>query len=375
MLALAACSAPKPVAKPPLEIPTWAWIPIPRLGPVEALRGPRPAIDLTHLIPDPRAELRWPLGAGTHPALEPSYAVDYAFSRPRTTWRELCALGVTESKDPYVHPAFVSYLRGWCHVEKRNIDLAVSELGQVLGMNAGSLSEAARKDLANVLADAGDGANALKLLARSMIDDEQLDDLLSATYAEVGSLDDARLFSDRAMERTRSTDTAIVQCHRLARRAVLAGSEAAGPDLEWIQRLAITSGDKTCRRLDHELQCWKYSGLACKPYFAEVGIAPRELFRFAAYTEWPEGEAPAAEWWKIATRALDGMPLRGADWMATIALDRAVRTTTCGSPSLAAYRFAAEQVLEDPAHDEELDEVLLAVVGEQTTLCSPRRRK
>lgn len=370
VLALIGACAARPRPPPAVEIPPWAWVPKLRQPVVDALRGPHPELALDHLQPDLRHALHWPLAIGAHPQLAPTYPIALVFAQPGVGWADLCVRGVTARASPSIHRAFVDYLRAWCQVANRDLDVAVATFGQLRTVAPPALADAVRLDLANVLADAGPGDQALRTLARAGIDDLALDDLLAATYAEVGSLDDAAQFNELAL--AGAAREPAVACRRLTRRAVLAGPANALPSIVAIHRQATNHGDATCARLENELRCWSSVERECRPYFADVAVPAREVFRYLAYAAWPKGEARAPRWWAIARDALEGMPLPGADWMAAVALDRAVRTTSCGAPIQAQYAFAARQVLDQVGHDPALDPVLHALIDDQTWLCSPR---
>lgn len=356
-----------------MEFPMDAYLAILAIppSPVSELRAPRVGLELARLLPDLAADLRWPLPPAIHPMLEPAYPIARAFAQPELGWLDLCARGVAARSSPSTDPALVAYLRAWCHVARRDLDLAVVDLGRLRHASTPMLAPAVRLDLANILAEAGPAAEAEQILARAGIDDLEVDDLLAATYAEIGSPADAYELNERALAGDFGAQPAV-RCARLARRIALVGLGRSTADVAEIEAYA-KSGERGCARIDRELACLARPGNACTAYFSEVGIDVHNTHLIKAFLQWPADRAPTTVWTAIARDALLALPVTGADLLATIALDRAVRTSRCTRDVLAATRASAQQIRAVPGHDPDVDEVLASLIDAPEQLCARNR--
>jgi len=346
----------------PIEEPVAAPRPMKWDGKIAGLRTvahARPTIDLSFL-PDPVSELRWPLPPNVHPLLEPRFAIAEVFAAPGVDWRTLCQRGAQNRVAPSLDPMFVEYLRAWCYVENRDIDLAISGLARVAARSA-VLADSARLDIANVLVDAGSADQAQRVLARVWIQPAAIYDVVAATYAEVGKLDDATVFNDLALA---MMGTSEQRCRRLVKRIAIEGplaSSTARYELEQMTTVPPRS-ERTCARLYHAVACWHHPGTACSAYFTDEGMDTRYTSLMTAYERWPRGASTSDQWRAVALDALDAMPLDGADLLATLALEMAVKVSAASPAQLRVLRRDAQRILAEPAHAAGLDARLTAIL-------------
>ena len=287
------------------------------------------------------------------------------FAQPGVSWLELCQRGVQNRVAPSIDRVYLLYLRAWCHVASRDLDLAIDALGELRRAKTSGIPQAVRFDIVNILADAGSADDAERMLARASIDDLAVYDLLAATYAEVSKLDDAREINERALAGGGSHE---VRCRRLLRRILLAG---ATPPMASIGELGSRgmADDPTCVRFDHAVSCQLHPGRDCTPYFADAGIDPRNALLLSAYVAWPPGPAPSHRWWSITVDALDALGIPHADLLAATALEVAARTSVCPSGEQERFRAAALEILAERTHDPQLDPMLFRVRDHALELC------
>ncbi len=319
----------------------------------------RPAMDLSFL-PDPASELRWPMSPNVHPILEPNVPIAEALAAPGVDWRTLCQRGAQNRVAPSLDPMFVEYLRAWCYVENRDVDLAISALARVRSRPS-ALAEGARIDIANILVDAGPADQAQAVLSRVWIPASEINDLMAATYAEVGKLDDATVFNDLALDTLGSPSQ---RCHRLVKRIAIEGALASSMtryELEQMTKIPQRS-DPECTRLQHMVTCWHRPGAECSAYFADAGMDARYTPLMAAYARWPRGASTSDQWRAVALDAMAAMPIEGADEMAMVALELAFRVSPSTPAQLRAIHGDARRIKDDPAHGAALDSRLDAIL-------------
>src|SRR6185503_18531607 len=121
---------------------------------VRFAEAPRPTIDVDQYLPDFHDELRWPLSGMNHPSLEPRFPVANELAIG-VDWQTLCARGVQNRTSP-TQKELLSYLRGWCEVQRRDVDGACAHLTPLIGAMTFGMPAAVRQDLANILVDHGD---------------------------------------------------------------------------------------------------------------------------------------------------------------------------------------------------------------------------
>jgi hypothetical protein len=367
MLVLGCAHRPPPVEEPPdAPIRTWDG----RIAGLRQIAHPRPDIDISYLVPDPSAELRWPLPPNVHPVLEPQFPIARELAASGVPWHDLCARGFVRRVAPGADPVMVEYLAGWCHAVNRDIDLAVAALGNVRRKST-RLADPAAIDLANILADSGSADQAQRVLARVTVGDAALYDILAATYAEVGALDDATVFNNLGLD---SLGRPAERCHRLVKQSAIEGRGASIVAAE-LARMAMPTpnapADQDCVRLHHLVVCWRHPGAECGAYFADVGIDAKHTYLLTAYDRWPRGRSTTDQWRSIAQDAIKAMPLDGADVMATLALELALGVSPCIPTNLRDLRGDAERIKQHPGHLATLDPRLDAIIRRGRELCSP----
>ena len=358
LAALAACAAapPEPLSNPkrkrrPIE-ETGAAVPLVSLV-------TRPAIALPPLPPPPtRTDLtelvRWPLGHAEHPALEPAFAIARVFAQPGVSWIDLCSRGVQSRRGGGIAEAHRTYLTAWCDVLKRDAEAAIARLSPLRSTLQRGIADAVRRDIANIVVDAGAADISADLLARARIDDVEIYDLVSATYAEVGRTADARWFNGRALASSASAG----RCERRAKEIVLSEPYLRG---ELIKRL---QHEGTCRVLAADLACW-HDVDNC------LGGRSPEQRLHELYKQWPSAPRTAGAWWTIAYRSSLVLAVPGADQLATAALAAMLNASRCTSGEV---RFAADtatQIRAHPVHDTKLDALLDQIIQTPKTFCQP----
>ncbi|HEX5058405.1 MAG TPA: hypothetical protein VFV99_03550 [Kofleriaceae bacterium] len=284
----------------------------------------RPAIDLTVVMPEFHEELRWPLSGMNHPALVPRFAVAAELAVPGVEWEELCARGV-QNRTSGAQKELLAYLRGWCAVQKRDIDAACAHLRPLLGSVMAGMTAAVRQDLANILVEQGDSEKAEHWLSKHDIRDMRTLDLLAANYIEVGSQADAFAINRRAMD---SDDhaTPATKCYRLVRRIVIGLDVEPMLAVEALKELGLKAEipDPICKRLWNKILCWQDHD-RCAEYFNDENVDARERLLVDAYYAWPSGAVSAAEWLTYADKAELAIPVPGASELVVSALETAMR--------------------------------------------------
>ncbi len=273
--------------------------------------------------------LRWPLGASSHPVLEPAYPIARVFATPGIAWTELCQRGAQNRRVTGIAFDQVEYLRAWCDVARRDPEAAVGRLASLASSSVATMPDAVRRDIANIVVDHGDSALAQRTLARAHLDDVALYDLISASYDELGKTNDAILFNELAIN-AYATSKPGDHCHRLAKPVVRATDPA-----ERSARLAALTGvsrDRTCVQLEDELRCW--AGVSCAEYIAAHGIDHTAAVIVEAYLRWPEHGAAAGWWFHYATYLANLEQAPGLDLLATSALEAAMVSARCGGPNV-----------------------------------------
>ena len=335
-----------------------------KIAGLKTIAHPRPAIDIAYLVPDPTTELRWPLPPNVHPVLEPQFPIAGQFAAPGVQWEDLCARGIVTRVAPGADAVMVEYLAGWCHAANRDIDLAVAALGNARRKSP-ALGIPAAIDIANILVDAGSADQAQRVLARVLGGDPWLYDYIAATYAEVGRLDDATVFNDLALG---MAGLPADECHRIVKKLAIEAPHTSW-ELSWNLK-SNAMGNRTCGALHHMIECWQHPGAVCGAYFADVGIDPKHTLLLTAWERWPRGRSTTDQWRSIATQAIDAMPVEGADFIATIALELALRVAPCAPEGIGVLRGDAERIKQHPEHVTTLDPRLDAIIERGAELCS-----
>jgi len=366
VLAVGACRAkpPEPLARE-VEIEPVGELP----RPPEPVLVPRPEIDVSHLVPDPTHELRWPLSMASHPELEPQFEIAAALAEPGVGWLDLCRLGAHNrhlGKDKRDH---VAYLRGWCSVGKQDLDGALAHLVPLTSSVVLGLAPAVRADFANILVSSGDAHDASRLLSKHRIHDVGVLDTLAASYAELGKLDDAYAINEHAIANDDLRNLAN-RCRRLTRRIVLRPppKQLKAVDLPNAGLFDVPTGaDATCTRLEHELECWLDPVSACGHYHVDQQLdVAKSGSLVAAYFGWPRGVA--GDWWLTVNNALFARPHPGADRLAVAAMTNALRATPCASRNVTKIRILAKDLRTEP-HDPAIDADLTRLIDESQGQC------
>ena len=297
------------------------------------IAAPRFELDVASIVPDPSHHLRWPLSHNTHPKLEPGYDIAAALAQPGVTWIELCNMGAHKRRLSSGNQDPIAYLAAWCNVLFHDVDAAVGGLAPLQRSTIAAIARAIRIDLANILVSESDADRAELVLARHKIDQPELLDILAATFAELGKLDDALVLNARALESHAGTMT---RCHRLARHVALGKLDA----LEKLDKI----WDPDCRALTAELRCANNPARDCGLYFVSVNVDRRMANMLAAYYAWPIEPAGPEVWLRVAHHAHDAIPMPNADTIAAVALENAMRASACDSEWVKAALDVASQI-------------------------------
>lgn len=297
------------------------------------IAAPQFELDVASLIPDPSHELRWPLSHNSHPKLEPGYDIAAALAQPGVTWIELCNMGAHKRRLASGKQDPIAYLAAWCHVLFHDLDAAVGGLEPLQRSTVRAIARTIHIDLANILVSEADADHAERVLARHKIDKPELYDVLAATYAELGKLDDALVLNARALESYADTMT---RCRRLARHVALGATEALG------KLSKIQTSD--CRPISAALRCWASPDTGCADHFSMSGIDHRTAHVLAAFHAWPKAPAGPFDWLRVVQRVRSGLGIPPADDVAVTALETALRASACDSDWVAAISKLASEL-------------------------------
>ena len=314
---------------------------------------PRPDVDVSIYEPEFHDDLRWPLSGMNHPALEPRFPVAQELAIG-VDWQTLCARGVQNRTSP-TQKELLSYLRGWCDVQKRDVDGACADLTPLMGAMTLGMREAVKQDLANIIVGHGDADIAEHWLSKHNIRDAHVLDLLAANYVEVGSEADASTINRRAIDSdSRASDA--TRCRRLAKRIAFGfenSNTMAFKELELLSvppKNTVAVVDPTCARLYHKVVCSREPGQMCRGYFTDENLDVRALWVLDAYFRWPRAGERWPRWWNIADSAMRGTPTPGAVELAVTALEAAVRANGSCHPEMAAATLTIiDSLRKDPA--------------------------
>jgi len=361
LLAACASAPPEPLHNPrPLDrVPEEVVTPAPAFPPLLSMAA-RPTITLPPLPPpaaprnDPSELVRWPLSQATHPSLEPAFAIAKVFAQPGVSWIDLCARGVQNRRGGGIAEEHRAYLIAWCDVLRHDAPSAVARLARLMTTLQRGIPDAVRRDIANIVVDAGPSDVAEELLARAQIDDLTTYDLIAATYAEIGRTSEARYFNDRAIAGSTNGTTGV--CERHARDILLAPAELRR---ELISRFRLISA---CRVLADDVACWNDA----KDCISSLG--PVETLH-ELYNTWPTAPSDAKTWWNIADRSMLILSVPGADALATFALRAAVEASRCKSRNVRIAIDAAEQLRATRNHNLNLDPQLDQIIKSPENLC------
>jgi hypothetical protein len=273
----------------------------------------RPKIDIARYMPDFHDELRWPLTAMQHPALEPRYAIADALAKPGPAWIDLCQMGAQNRYGG--NHELNQYLRGWCNAVRDDVDGACTNLLPLFGSLVPGLDLSVRTDVANILANSGHAETAVHWLNKNRLRDSAFLDLLAADYIEVGTRDDAFLINELAIQAdTHPTDEA--NCMRWTRSIVLANDS---------QSLLLLDFHKLATKLDPEPSCdTAYRKLRCNEYIDAEVTDPRIGGLLTAYMTWPFDNFSAAQWLRTAQDAISASTLDGGTELALVAIENAI---------------------------------------------------
>jgi hypothetical protein len=332
------------------------------------LAAPRPAVDLSAVLPDPSERARWPLPGSAHPMLEPHFDIAGALAEPGVAWMDLCGRGIQNRHLAGSGQDRVEYLRAWCSAVNKNADDAVFRLAHLRSSVVLGIPDALPFDISNILADTGDVADAEHLLAKHALDhDVSLLDTLVATYIEVGKLraaqdiDRLATDADHVPQQNRS-------CARLARAIVSASPSSRPGALEQLVLVNKSHGQRVtgeCVAVQHELACWIDPADHCDDYFNDHNIDTHYRYLVRAYEQWPLSPADRTQWHGIASDAMVAFPLTGSELIFVAATETEVRTSECDDQILGFALDRTRHLREDSQHDHALDprfDTLIAVI-------------
>jgi hypothetical protein len=355
VLLVAACGAKAP-PEPFESLP-----PQPASQSADIVRGvamPRPEIDIAWTEPEFHEELRWPLSGMNHPKLEPRFPVAQELAIG-LDWQQLCARGV-HTRISATQKELLSYLHGWCDVDKRDVDAACAHLTPLLGSVTSGMRSAVRQDLANILVDQGNADRAEHWLSKHHVRDIATLDLLAANYVEVGSLADAFEINRRVID---SDDhaTDATKCMRLVKRIVIGFDHRPDIPMSELKALAVNAKapDPTCERLWNKIACW-HNRSGCAGYYNDEGISEQVRLLADVYDEWPTRRATSEAWWIYADKARLALPAPGAAQLVVTAIEASVYARPCTPPMAVSFHHAIEQVRkapEGPAFDARLQAI------------------
>ncbi len=375
LLVLAACGAvptapPQTPTEPPItpsSPPGPARVSYPDNEAVaEPVAVPRPDIGAPPRLaalpkPDPSDHLRWPLTKNSHPALEPTYAIAPVFAAAGVSWTDLCRVGAQNRRSALLDQT--EYLKAWCDVGRREITGAVTRLGPLMRSTVLGLAPAARIDIANILVDAGDADQAVRVLAAAKITDVSVLDMLAASYIEVGMVNDGAMLNELAIgsyDFQRPAD----QCERLTRRMLMASvAEHARNVPDYGPYLA----NRSCALLAHAVACW--ATRECAAYLTDQGVPGVDVDLLDVYFTWPETAETADTWWRLGELAYDELGTPGADVLATAAYEGAIRSEGCSRERSSDVRMRALKIKLFKAHDTKLDPRLDVMIDSPWLLC------
>lgn len=318
---VAACGPKAPPAEP-LDNADLAHPPPVGELPRRTAKAERPAIDISAYTPDFHDELRWPLSGMSHPVLEPRFDVAQELADPGIGWQELCARGV-QNRVSATQKELLSYLHGWCDVDKGDIDGACTYLAPLIGSTMRNLTPAVRLDLANILAS-GSADKAEHWLNKHNIRDIPMLDLLAANYAEQGLLHDGAIINQRIID---SDDhaTEATKCRRLTRQIAMHHDSDQTMAFMQLEQLAKkpTAPDPLCVTLFHKAECVRNPD-NCSDFFDDEKIDHRAAALMKAYAVWP-WEGTYRQWWWVVASARYAVGMPDADELLMTALDAAFR--------------------------------------------------
>lgn len=367
---LAACtSRPAPVERPtPPRPETQVTVKAPRKSRVTTreVSYPRFELDLGFLAPDTSDALRWPRSSSSHPQLEPGYAVAASLAQSGVTWVELCNLGAHKRRLAGAKQDATTYLAAWCHVLAHDVDGAIAALAPLQRSMIHGITRTIYIDIANILVSAVDAAQALRVLAKHKLSDPALFDVLAATYAELGKLDDARELNDRALE-SNAYATTETRCHRFARSVVL------GDPLALDKLRPLADGNAECDSLYTPLHCTESpTSHRCVPYYSKNGVSTRALRLLEVYQDWPTRPSRPSVWLALVRPSLMAIPFEDADMITMAAIETALRGSACGSDWVKDVQDAARDLQKTPHVERDVHARIITVLTKPETLCWKR---
>ena len=308
---------------------------------------PRPALDIPNDVTvdallassQVRAEfhdeLRWPLTAMNHPALEPKFPIAQEFAKPGVGWLELCKSCVQSRYGG--DKELLSYLRGWCKAIDGDVSAACADLVPLLRSTKSRLAAAVRNDLANILAQ-GHADDAEHYIRVHSIRDVGMLDLLAANYVEVGTNDDALAINLAAID---SDDyaTNATKCIRWTKHIILSDDKQSAL-IRQVESLADTRASKapdaTCVSEAQKLRCWARG--QCTVY----GTAQRSATLASAYRAWSSATT-TSDWLNIADTAMTASPEPGFAELTIAAMQNAVSVDLWSSDECSARTVTTVQ--------------------------------
>ncbi len=298
-------------------------------------------LDLSGIEPNLDEELRWPLAPSSHPVLEPRYPIAQALAEPGIEYGELCRRGIQARHAPTAAgQEQIDYLRAWCAVGNHDVEAAVARLAPLVHPIVTGLGAAVTLDLANILTDGCTADTAVRLIAKHTIVDPAVLDTLAATYLEVERPDDARDVNTTVM--LGDSQPGAATCHRHVRDIALAPSYVRKDLAVAFAKLAPTMHDARCRELSNLASCWVSPLEWCDGYLADQQLDPKYQKLIEAYDGWPTEPTDYEGWISIATDGVMAAPLGGADRLAIVALEAALRTSHCKATRVLSIATQAE---------------------------------
>lgn len=331
-------------------------------------------------IPDPEHALRWPLSLGTHPTLEPSFAIAAALAEPGIGWMELCKQGGANRFGGAKLRDLTTYLRAWCTVANGDRDSGVGMLAPLLASVTPQLAAAVRLDIVSILAH-GSADEAEELMSKHRLVELERLDLLAGTYVELGKPADAYTINERALQSDRGTHREQ-HCRRLARALVLGSSDTRDVPLAKLRVQAEQEkADPACVELHRDLACWASATTTAKPtlgpaltscmaYWDAHRVDPAHQKLFLAYLKWPTWTARSEEWFAVGELAAGTLALPGAEELAVRALEAVIEADECIGTVVSDARTLANKILHEPTRTRTVEDArLLRLVHRPRELC------
>ncbi len=260
-----------------------------------------------------------------------------------------------------------NYAMAWCRYAREGKGDLERVLAGFMSSTVPGLPAAALDDLVNVVADAHDAADAMRILDKVTPLPGTLD-RLAATYASLGREE------DEAVVRTRLPPSPPPPPRQTGCSELNAALETFVPQsLTTIYRVA--AGATHCASLARSLVCriaavseaGHHDPTCARDTLRDDGDV-REAHYLAAYAHW------GTDWSTAVDHAMRAIPEPGAEQVAIAALSASLRSS-CESPRLREVHERATQLLREPAHDARWAATLRSLETITPTICDGLRAR